>query len=91
MDKKEKLKGIIAGIVTVAVIGFFVWLMMVNLVIGIVVLVVFCVFPDCDLVFLLVLLLVLLLVVFELTVFSWTPFKFLLALINISVLFIFTV
>lgn len=42
MDKKEKLKGIIAGIVTVAVIGFFVWLMMVNLVIGIVVLVVFC-------------------------------------------------
>ena len=42
MDKKEKLKGIIAGIVTVAVIGFFVWLMMVNLVIVIVVLVVFC-------------------------------------------------
>ena len=37
MDKKEKIKGIIAGIITCAVIGFFVWLMMVNLVIGIVV------------------------------------------------------
>ena len=41
MDKKEKLKGIIAGIVTVAVIGLFVWLMMVNLAIGIIVFVAF--------------------------------------------------
>ena len=37
MDKKEKIKEIIAGIITVAVMGFFVWLMMVNLVIGIII------------------------------------------------------
>ena len=37
MDKKEKIKGIIVGVITVAVIGFFVWLIMMNLVVGIIV------------------------------------------------------